>query len=67
MPVLVENELPKPVISSKIGSDDSDKGSKASEHANENVKEEDENEKNYSLQIAQLREERPSQRYNYLP
>jgi recombining binding protein (suppressor of hairless) len=58
------DELPKPVIPLKpISSDDSDKGDKTSDNQNENVvKEEDEQEKNYALQIQQLREERPCQR-----
>jgi len=65
--ILSVDELPKPVIPLKpIGSDDSDKGDKTSDNQNENVaKEEDDQEKNYALQIQQLREERPSQRYKY--
>lgn len=62
--IISVDELPKPVIPLKpISSDDSDKGDKTSDNQNENVKEEDEQEKNYALQIQQLREERPSQRY----
>ncbi|CBY09271.1 unnamed protein product [Oikopleura dioica] len=64
--ILSVDELPKPVIPLKpIGSDDSDKGDKTSDNQNENVaKEEDDQEKNYALQIQQLREERPSQSIN---
>ena len=63
--ILSVDELPKPVIPLKpIVSDDSDKGDKSNDNQDENVvKEEDEQEKNYALQIQQLREERPSQRY----
>ena len=62
--IISVDELPKPVIPLKpISSDDSDKGDKTSDNQNENVvKEEAEQEKNYALQIQQLREERPCQR-----